>query len=550
MNNLVEQLRAWWDSASASTRIMGVGLVIVLAASLIVAVEIASAPAYQDLFTNLNPQDAASIAQKLDDEHEKYQMADNDTTIQVPAQDKDRLRMDMVRAGLPAKTGSLVSTDYLSNIGISTGSEVQEQYIRMEDESELSQTIGSLSPVATASVHLAPGNNSPLLETATPASASVVIDLKPGQSLDNDQVMGIANLVAKSVPDLDAKNVVVMDGTGTQLWPSDQTADGFGGPGGGKLSAEQQFAEVMRKQMQSYLDMVLGSHKSLVSVNAELDYDQVHSDATIYSKGQLTAAADTSETYQGNTAAGEGGVAGSSANTPTGNIPSYSNSNGTNGGKYDKTDEDQNYEPSKTETETTRAPGSIKRLAIAVLVDQSIPAAAVASITNWINTFVGVSPTDPTRSVTVQTIAFSTAQTKDEATQVAAAASAQRMDMLMKVAAVAAAIIAVLFIFTRSSKTFVVTHSPLLTTDATEVRALDGPHMGDSLLEDREMSIDEVLADMPEIQRRKRAPLAGIEEIEEQHDAKLESIKEMVHSHPQSVALLLKGWLAEDAGAF
>jgi len=69
------------------------------------------------------------------------------------------------------------------------------------------------------------------------------------------------------------------------------------------------------------------------------------------------------------------------------------------------------------------------------------------------------------------------------------------------------------------------------------------------LLEDTPLSIDDVLADMPDVQRRKKSsPGMEIDQIEEQHDAKLESIRDMVRNHPQSVSLLLKGWIAEDMG--
>ena len=318
MNNLLEQLKIWWESATTSTRIMGVGLALVVVACLSVALTIASAPSYQDLFTNLTPQDAAAIAQKLDDAHEKYQMADGEGTIRVPAQNKDRLRMDMVRANLPTKSSSLLGDigEWLEKIGMSTTSDLQNQYIRMANEGELSQTIGSLSEVSSATVHISPGNNSPMLDTATPASASVVINLKSGETLNNDQVMGIANLVAKSVPSLDLKNVVVMDGSGTQLWDGGQNPNGPGSGGSNKLLAEQQYSESMRKQMQTYLDMVLGPHASLVSVTSDLNYNQVHSVDTKFNKGPVTSTAETTESYAGGSAAAVGGVAGATANTP------------------------------------------------------------------------------------------------------------------------------------------------------------------------------------------------------------------------------------------
>src|ERR1700722_16093326 len=110
------QAKGWWDSAPMTTRIIAVGLAILVVLCFTGAVMLATEPEYTDLFNNLDPHDSAAIAQKLDDDHEKYQISNDDTTIKVPVADKDRLRMEMIREGLPANTARVAGCRWLHKI--------------------------------------------------------------------------------------------------------------------------------------------------------------------------------------------------------------------------------------------------------------------------------------------------------------------------------------------------------------------------------------------------------------------------------------------------
>lgn len=555
MNTVLDQLKNWWEAATLPTRIVGVGLVVGLLASFVIAGFLASSPNYQDLFTDLSPEDAAAITAKLDEEHAKYQLVDNDHTVRVPASEKDRLRMEMVRLGLPAKAGSLMGSAWLKEIGMGTTTDVQKQYIRMAEEGELSKTIGALNEIASAQVHVSESNDSPFITDNTPSSASVVVNLKPGSSLSTDEVTGIANLVAKSIKGLDVKNVVVSDGTGAMLWDGGNGAGGPGGASATKIAAEHTFAEEKRKEYQGYLDMVLGPRKSIVTVSAELNYNTVHVTDTQNSKGALTTQTQTSETYTGGGGTQRlGGVSGAAANTPGGAPPTYptGNDNGKNGA-YNKSDDNASYAPNTTVTDTTQALGNIQRLAIGVLVDSTIPPTTVSSVQNYLSTVAGVSPTDPTRAVTVQQLPFSNAIAKAEQAQSAAIATAQRDDMITKIAAVLLVLGFLLFVLKKTtSAAGGVPIQSSMALEGGEARALlTGSNtygqMGEGMLADSPLTIEDVLGEMPEVRPRQRQPIV-VPEIEEQQDIKLESIREMVRNHPDAVSLLVKGWIAQDGG--
>jgi flagellar M-ring protein FliF len=550
--SLVDQCRMWWDGSTTATRVISIGLGILVVLCLGGAVMLATTPEMDDLFTNLDPRDAAAIAAKLDDEHEKYIMIDGETTIQVPSGDKDRLRMEMIRDGLPAKTGAVIGTDYLDKIGLGTTPDVQDQYIQLANEAELSQTISSMTEVSSAVVHISPGSDSPFADNESSPTASVVVGLKPGMTLSSDQVMGIANLVAKAVSGLDVKNIEVVDTNGNQLWDGEEET-GPGGLASTRMMAERTFADDMRKQMQSYLDTVLGEHKALVSVRAELNYDQVHTLQTTYTKGAVLSSQDTDEQYKGSSGAPGAVPAGVNGNTTA--APQYTESASGSGktGNYDNSVSLVNNDPDKTDTETQDAPGGIQRLAVAVLVDSSVTPDTVGKIQTYLQTLAGATPNDPSRVVTVQSVPFSNADATNQLALMKQMQSAERMQEFIKIGLVALVAIVILVIFLRSSKGFgtrMVTVQQLTDSGGqAPMGRLQGHESTDRLL-DEPMSIEDLIGDMPMPgQAVPSAPRVKpiIPEIEEHMDVKLESVRDMVKNHPQSVALLMKGWISDES---
>lgn len=598
VQQLADQARAWWQSAPTPTRVISVGLALLVGLCLFGAVMLATAPQYEDLFTNLDPKDAAAIAAKLDDSHEAYKMGDGETSILVPGASKDRLRMEMIRDGLPAKTGSVVSTDWLDKIGMGTTSDVQDQYIRMANEGELSQTISSMNEVASAAVHLSPGSSSPFADNSTPPSASIVLGLKPGMSLTPDQAEGIANLVAKSVPGLDLKNVAVVDLDGNQVWDGSQQ-DSTSNFSTNRMNAEADYADNLRKQLQARFDEILGQNKALVSVHAELNFDQVHSVAEQFTKGPVLSTQTADEKYDGS---GGGSAAppaaGIASNTPGGSVPTYPaapppGASGGKSGTYDNATETDNYDNSKVDTDTNKAAGTIERLAVAVLVDSSVPPATVSSLQSYCATVAGVTPGDTTRVVTVQSIAFSNTDFKTQQAQMATAQSQARMQEILKVAAVAVIAVVLLMMFLRSAKSSQQAalrggrrdeidsqsqyrlsedelgalgysrdqgqsleggNRPRLANDQSDYddRSSERERSGGVAVADEPMSIEAILDDMPQNparQKRRQQQQRDVPEIEQQLDTKLESIREMIKQQPKSVALLMKGWMTDTVEA-
>ena len=171
-------------------------------------------PTYSLLYANISPQDEAQIAQSLDAAQIPYKLDPTTSGIEVPAERLDEARLKLAGQGL-TDNDSFAAMEKSSGFGVSQFMEdVRYQHAL---EMELARTIASLQPVAGARVNLAEPHESVFVSDNHTASASVFIELKPGSTLDPEQVQGIVNLVASSVPNLSPGAVTVVDQQGRLL---------------------------------------------------------------------------------------------------------------------------------------------------------------------------------------------------------------------------------------------------------------------------------------------------------------------------------------------
>jgi flagellar biosynthesis/type III secretory pathway M-ring protein FliF/YscJ len=150
----------------------------------------------------------------------------------------------------------------------------------------------------------------------------------------------------------------------------------------------------------------------------------------------------------------------------------------------------------------------------------------------------------------VQTAPFSTALASADAARQKAAETQARNNLMAQIAAVALVAFILLFLYSRQKKAAVINREiQLRALESAQARGLlpDGQSVGsmETLLAEPPLTIDDVLGEMPEARPRKSITAP---EIEEQQDLKLESIRDMIRSHPEAVALLMKGWISSDGG--
>lgn len=555
LTNVRESLRLWWEGATPATRALAVGMILVIVIGLAVAASMAASPDFKPIYHNVTGKDASAIENTLREKNITMRYDDSDNTVSVPSKDEGEAIMAIEAAGILSKDSDIVGIEGLDKIGMGTSTEVERERILASDEGELDRKLMRLDPVSNAAITISNGKSSELFSNDVPPSASVILTLKPGETLSSEQVKGVVFLVAHAIAGLTPANITLTDQTGTPLWKDNGAGDNALGDGQ-PLDENAKFADRERLKLQDLLESTLGPHKAIVTVNAELNFDQTQTHSTEYTPaagmrtGLPVSVQTKDESYQGAGAAGAGGAAGSSSNLgPT----TYAGSNTNGSGDYKSEDGTTNYENNHTETVINKAPGSINKLSVTALVDTSVPADLVPKIQTALTTAIGAAPGDTTRLVTVQQFPFDNSAQKALAAQAASLASQQLWGNVARAAAVSVVACLLLFMLMRAgrgSRRAFVEPQLALAGDGANIGLLENASDNEleNILEERPLRIEDVLAEMPEAEprragrRRMQAP-----SIQENQDLKMESIQEMIDNHPESVALLLKGWMAEEA---
>lgn len=403
--------KLWQELTPAQRAVVAafVALAIVVA---VFAATVATKPRMSVLFSGLETEDAGAIVQKLNDEKVSYQLSGDGSTIEVPSDKVYDLRLKMATQGLPQ--GGSVGFELFdkSNFGMTEFTE-RLNYQRAI-QGELTRTICQLAPVMGARVHIAIPEDKVYSSEQQPTTASVVLKLRRGMPLTDDQTAGIVHLVSAAVEGLKPSNVTIVDSQGTVL------SEGLNGSSGsGQMTANQskikrQYESDLAQNLQSMLSRIVGPDKAVVRVSADIDFDQRQTKSEVYEpistdngpKGVLLSEEKTDENYSGKV-------------VPP--APAGGGSSNSSGDSYTRTQSNTQYEVSKKIEETVTSPGQIKRLSVAVLVDEAVPAGKVGAIREAVSAAAGI---DTTRSdqVTVQRIAFDTTSKKAMEAEMASAA--------------------------------------------------------------------------------------------------------------------------------
>jgi flagellar M-ring protein FliF len=173
-------------------------------------------PSWSLLYGNLSDSDANSVVQALQTASIEYKLDANSGAIMVPAERVHDARLQLAGQGLPQ--GKNASVELMSkDPGFGVSQFMENARYQYALEGELARTISSLQAVEAARIHLALPQQSAFVRDRRPASASVLLQLRPGNRLQAEQVSAIVHLVASSIPELDSDNVTVVDQQGRLL---------------------------------------------------------------------------------------------------------------------------------------------------------------------------------------------------------------------------------------------------------------------------------------------------------------------------------------------
>ncbi|MBM9602969.1 flagellar basal-body MS-ring/collar protein FliF [Desulfopila inferna] len=327
---------------------------------------------YQLLYANLAENDAAPVVAWLKGENIPYELKNNGRNIWIPAAILHETRLNLAGNGLPAGNGvgfevfdkqSFALTDYVQKVN----------YTRAL-QGELSRTIATLEPVVSARVHLALPEKRLFKNQQKQATASVILSLAKGKTLDQKQVQGIVHLVAGSITGLTPENITVIDSNGMAL-DAGQKEDEDKYFSVDMLAYQQEVEQRLEIRAQDLLDRTMGRDKAMVRVSAALDFSKVEKTEELFdSEEPVIRSEQINQEENGKPApAGIPGVQSNLDGIDPLQAEASSNS---------RTSRTTNYEISKTISKIINPVGTIKNLSVSILVaDRVVPASENAAQT-------------------------------------------------------------------------------------------------------------------------------------------------------------------------
>ena len=334
---------------------------------------------YKVLYANLSDKDGGAIVAQLSTMGVPYRYSEGGGAILVPGASVHDLRLKLASAGLPK--GSVVGFELMDGAKFGQTQFQERLTFQRGLEGELTRSITSMASVQNARVHLALPNQNGFFREQQKPSASVMLTLFPGRTLDRAQVAGIVHLVSSSVPELNPKAVSVLDQTGALLSGSPEES-------GSGLDAQQlqyvnQIESQFNKRILDILDPVVGRDNLRAQVTADIDFSRTESTSEEFKPNQGANADATVRSMQrteqnGQNGSGATGIPGAASNQPpvaataplTGaSQPLQTAQGGSATNSTSRKDAVTNYEVDKTVRVTRNATGTVRRLNAAVVVN-------------------------------------------------------------------------------------------------------------------------------------------------------------------------------------
>lgn len=335
-------------------------------------------PDYRVLYSNLSDKDGGAIIESLQQQNIPYKFAEGGGALLVPAEHVHEVRLRLASAGLPK--GGTVGFELMETQKFGTSQFLEQVNYQRSLEGELARSMETIDAVANARVHLAIPKPSVFVKEQLQPSASVVLALHPGRTLDPGQVNGIVHLVSSSIPNMSAQSVTILDQKGNMLSstrdPNDQTMDAT------QLKYVREIEKDYMKRIQDILSPITGQENVRAQVTADIDFSQVEQTAEIFKPNSKpgTAAVRSSQTADAaNGINSAGGVPGALTNqppvpatapltTPAAGPNGAGSAAGSNASSTHK-EATTNFEVDRTIQHTKQSVGSIRRLSVAVVMN-------------------------------------------------------------------------------------------------------------------------------------------------------------------------------------
>ena len=360
------------------------GFMVGLAATIAAAVAVvlwAQQPNFSLLYSGLSEKDAAGVIGALDKARVPYQFG-GQGTVMVPTDKIHDLRIKLAAQGLP-KGGAVGFESLNDSQGFGVSQFMETARYQRSLEVELSRSISTLTNVESARVHLAIPKRSVFLRDKQKPSASVILNLSSGRSLEEEQVSAIMHLVSSGIPDLDTGQVTIVDQRG-RLLTSKQGGGDFAASAA-QFDYTQRLEKSYAQRIEELLAPIVGKEAVHAQVSTELDFTS--NETTEETFNPETPVVRSEQIVQERMSNGtESGIPGALSNQPPGvaQVPEKAPKSALPGAKNtanelasaaavnSKQRTVKNYELDRTISHTRMGPGIIKRITVAVVLDDKV----------------------------------------------------------------------------------------------------------------------------------------------------------------------------------
>jgi len=320
---------------------------------------------FRPLFSGLAPEDAAAIVQKLKETGADYRLPEGGGAVLVPSARLAELRLTMAAAGIP-RSGR-IGFELFDKTSFGATEFAEHVNYRRALEGELERSVMSLAEVEQARVHVTFPKDSVFLDSQQPAKASVLVRLKPGARLSPQNVQAINHLVAAAVEGLSPDAISVLDMNGNLLGRPRRAepADGAG-PSEATLDFRHKVEADLLTKINATLEPLLGADKYRAGVSVDCDFSGGELSEEVFDPAR-SVMLSSQRTEDSSGAAAASGVPGTSST-----LPRPTSRPAASSGRVTRVSENITYQSSRTVKRTRLAGGTVKKMSVAILVDQEL----------------------------------------------------------------------------------------------------------------------------------------------------------------------------------
>lgn len=371
-----EKLNKFWTERTNVQKGIIVGSILLFILLLIITSMLGSRTSMVPLYTNLSFQETGEIKAQLDSRGIASEIADSGTAILVPETLVNSLKVELAAEGIP-QSGSIDYTTFRDRMGFGMTDNEFSIMERAAMQTELANLIRNIDGVQHAQVMITLPEESVWVSSSDQtSSASVLLNIRPGYQLNQQQIRALYHLISKSVPKLPIENIVIMNQMFEYLELKDENILNS------TLSVYEQQRTIQRdierdiqRQVQQMLGTLVGRDKVLVSVTADIDFTKENRAEDLVTpvdeenmSGLAISIERITESYSGDEYQ-VGGIPG----TGETDIPGYPGTAGTGSGDYERIEERINNEVNRIRREVVRSPYQIRDIGIQVMVEPPNP---------------------------------------------------------------------------------------------------------------------------------------------------------------------------------